>query len=778
MGGRHSRHYFNPPQVDPMFIDIGCIGLKKDDFSGSYSYYQLNSLKIPNDSILTECPFLYVPFFADSYKNIQQKIELTFDLVSKGIETPTNKPTKMILYYLSLITSGSSSESVFNYILSDLNPRSKPISATSSLSQTMPPSPSSASSSAPSPPTVYTSDDGVDTSMEGFANPMSKIINGVRNKLVQKQQAQQQSSSQQTVQQNGRIYGPVFFIIAQDGINKNNFEGYIYFPSMYVTKNENGIITKIGKYRNYIELGTAHRWMQTLLYSRTFYRRPVALEYSKREWTRCEMYNGRDPLKYGCRTNTTHSDKNIANACKESESTLREQGTFKTGDGYDPKTKIDYGTDFISADKNYYPSSYFHTYQLDTFTSKSKFLSYMNQNSFTSLQLNIMLSDMDYYSGCAYMLISPNYRMTFSLNKDSLALGLNAKNIDLLKQCYEFPNFANALLPLKKYKLKGIPSRFIIENGIFNVYTLDTDGGVESVNFSVQVIDKKHLDDLKAKSKPQGQYALVLDNNGVFKAYDYKDTEVTSLEFTKSFVYSYSPNGNAEETAINNTPSSYPGYGNDSCYIPNQPFNADNNYRCRMLNLMAYLRLKGLLIDILKSDSSVQGNQTFKIIYQVVDKYNSTEDYVKRIIDLINFLESHYNIQINHSIVNDYIERINNPFVNPDGNNAPSNGPSDSRSSSSTNNVNGLYQNNNQLQFDQNVDIRERLTHLRQYLSSYNLLKTAPLYDINALNSQGQSLPLLSNINGGTPSSIMTTNGSSSPVNQSQDAIATTFSYL
>ena len=770
MGGRHSRHYFNPPKVDPMFIDIGCIGLKKDDFSGSYN--QFNSLKIPNDSILTECPFLYVPFFATSYENIQQKIQLTFDLVSQGIETPTNKPNKTVLYNLSLITSGSSSQSVLNYILSDLRPKSNPIPATSSQSKTMPASPASSPSPAPSE-VVTSSDDGVDVTMEGFANPMSRIINGVRQNIHGKQQ----SPPQQIVQHNGPIYGPVFFIIAKDFTFQNTYEGYIYFPSMYVTKNDNGIITKIGRYRNYIELGTAHRWMHTLLYSRTFYRRPVALESGKREWTRCEMYNGRDPLKYGCRTDATHSDKNIANACKETEDILRDQGTFKTGDGYNPNTKIDYGTDYIPADKNYYPSSYFHSYQIDTFTSKSKFLSYINQNSFTSLQLNVMLSDMEYYPGCAYMLISPNYRMTFSLNKDNIALGFNTKNIDLLKQCFEFPNFANALLPLKKYNLTGIPSRFIIENGVFNVYTLDTDGGVESVNLSIQVIDKKYLDDLKAKSKPQGQYALVLDNNGVFKAYDYNDKDVTSLGFTKSFVYSYSPNGNAEEIAANNTPSSlkYPGYGNDSCYIPNQPFNADKNYRCRMLNLMAYLRLKGLLIDVIKSDSSVQGNQAFKIIYQVVDKYNSTEDYVKRIIDLINFLESHYNIQIDHSIVNDYIERINNPFVNPDGNNAPSNGPSASGSSSSTYNVNALYQNNNQLKFDQNIDIRERLSGLKQYLSSYNLLNI-PLYDINALNSQGQSLPLLSNING-TPSSIMSTTGSS-PVSQGQDAIATTFSYL
>jgi hypothetical protein len=36
MGRSHSRpqYVFTPPKVDPQFRDIGCIGLKKDDYSG------------------------------------------------------------------------------------------------------------------------------------------------------------------------------------------------------------------------------------------------------------------------------------------------------------------------------------------------------------------------------------------------------------------------------------------------------------------------------------------------------------------------------------------------------------------------------------------------------------------------------------------------------------------------------------------------------------------------------------------------------------------------
>ena len=35
MGKAHSKYIFNPPKVDPMFRDIGCVGLKRDDYKGA-----------------------------------------------------------------------------------------------------------------------------------------------------------------------------------------------------------------------------------------------------------------------------------------------------------------------------------------------------------------------------------------------------------------------------------------------------------------------------------------------------------------------------------------------------------------------------------------------------------------------------------------------------------------------------------------------------------------------------------------------------------------------
>ena len=34
MGKGQSKYIFNPPKVDPMFKDIGCVGLKRDDYKG------------------------------------------------------------------------------------------------------------------------------------------------------------------------------------------------------------------------------------------------------------------------------------------------------------------------------------------------------------------------------------------------------------------------------------------------------------------------------------------------------------------------------------------------------------------------------------------------------------------------------------------------------------------------------------------------------------------------------------------------------------------------
>lgn len=735
MGKAHSKYIFNPPKVDPMFRDIGCVGLKRDDYKGE------------NAGKLAAPPFLHYKFTAKTYRDLQLQIGKIFQSISPTTETVEIEDTSFLN---SDMISMPTNEGFISFEENDPN-----------------------------------------NITEHFANrnPFITLKNLILRKKKSVAAANIPPQKLPPVTGNGNIYGPVYFLVAQDPSNKS-FEGFLYFPSM--TKNR-------VRYRNYIELGISHRWMHTLLYSRTYARTPVGLIPKKRENTKCETYNYTsssyrgniflrlfglgvltkigDPLKYGCRTDTSSGNTNIARACMEREDILREQGTFKDGSGYNPKTGMDYGTDVISSEKSYYPAVYFHTYQLDT--SKPSFAPYMNNKGFDSLQLNIMVSDMDMYYGCDYMLISPNSRIMLNLNKNSFALFINSKSInparvvisknnrlnnqieqlmrrlgmriniktqppplpptqtqipsnplsgplaylDLNKQCYDEPRFTDGLLTLKKYNIKGVGNRYIIEDKNLNVYTLD-EGDVEDVAFTIEVVNPN--------TTSQPPYALLLDNTGRLRVYDNNDKEVTSPKLIEAFAYDGQPNPDGSDyTSSSQFISGQDEQDIDKCFNKDEPYNAAKSYRCRLLNLIAYLQYRGLLKDLIGSQDSENPDeniQQFRIIYEEVATFNSTEDYIRRIIDLVNYIEVHYQTTIDENIINSY---YNGKGIEIDDDEVVQ----DQRP---------VYDKVNQ--YNEPDDIKQRMVNLQTYMKSYNILKEEPVYDANALEKQSKELPLTSQL--------------------------------
>jgi hypothetical protein len=736
MGKAHSKYIFNPPKVDPMFRDIGCVGLKRDDYKGE------------NAGKLAAPPFLYYKFTAKTYREIQLQIGKIFQSISPTTDAPEIEDTSF------LNSDMISMPTMEAFISPDEN-------------------------------------DSINT-IEDFANKNPFIT--LKNLILKKKQTASIIQNKEGFKKlppitgNGNIYGPVYFLIAQDPSNKS-FEGFLYFPSM--TKNKT-------RYRNYIELGVSHRWMHTLLYSRTYARTPVGLIPKKRENTKCETYNYTsstyrgnkltkifgggvitkigDPLKYGCRTDTSSGDTNTARACMETEEILREQGTFKDGSGYNAKTGMDYGTDVISSEKSYYPAVYFHTYQLDT--SKPSFAPYMNSKGFDNLQLNIMVSDMDMYYGCDYMLISPNSRVMFNLNKNSFALFINTKLInpskvvisknnrltnqlellmrklgmkinlknkspplppiqtqipsnpltgplaylDLNKECYDKPRFTDGLLTLKKYNIKGTGNRYIIENTNLNVYALD-EGDVEEIGFTIEIVNPN------IESQPP--YSLLLDDTGRLRVYDNNDKEVTSPKLVQAFAYDGQPNPDGTDNLNRATLFGDNNQDIDTCYNSNEPYNPGKNYRCRLLNLIAYLQYRGLLKDLIglqDSENPDENIQQFKIIYEKVATFNSTEDYIRRIIDLVNYIEIHYQTTIDENLINSYydgkgIKTTEQEIVQ------------DQRP---------IY--DKVSQYNEPDDIKQRMINLQTYMKSYNILKDEPIYDVRELEKQSQQLPLASQL--------------------------------
>jgi hypothetical protein len=676
MGGRHSRPrpVLDNPSVDKtVFTDIGCIGLKSDD-------YTLNSDgSIADTNILSSAPFLWRRFTASSYKEIKANLTKIFKDIQPEIQIQVQA-------------------------LSD--------------------------------------DSSTNIGIEGFrSNPHFNF----KNLLLKRRQASQNLITRAalatglkvpTIQYsgNGKVYGPVYLVIAQDPTAKKPllFEGFVYFPSM----NTNG-----KKYKNLIELSISHRWMQTLLYSRTFARKPVTLIAGSRPNTKCEMYNGNkltgDPIKYGCRTNVNSGDANTATACKEKPDILKEQGTYKDGSGY--HDEVDYGDDEVTSEKAYYPSVYFHTYQLNV--SNPLFGPYMNSSGFSNLQLNGMTDGMEFYRGCQFMLISPNGRLLFILDKNSLNLKLNTSISDLVETCYMTPHFTDKLLTLKQYKFKGVGTRFVIEDNTLNVYATDVEGGIEDLAYSVQIVDPK--------AKVQSPYVMTLDNTGRLHVYNNADKDVTSPALISAFAYDGQPNpdGSENTTATNKGVASKTDgfnsqYDAEHCILGgNQPYDAAKAYRCRFLNLVAYMQLRGLLKTLIKEESH-DNSREYQVMYAKVDKYNSTQDYVGRIIELVNYIEVKYKTHIDETTIDEYLHKIATSSTQK------------SVEHTNTQTITNLNQKSiysSAPQYNPKDDTKQRLDDLKKYMKSYNILKDEPLVDYEGLRAMTETLPITNQLNASPP---------------------------
>jgi hypothetical protein len=669
MGGHHSTHTFNPPQVDDtIFTDIGCIGLKTDD-------YVLNpNGRIADNNLLASAPFLWYTFRKSSYDEIKDQLSTIFANIKPG----------------------------------------------------MSPAPASAPASAPAENffgTIFGNNSENGTIVEGYTNFRDIFLR--RRKQRGMQVAAKGTIAKNVYSGNGNVYGPVYMIIAQDTTSQDRkiFETFVYFPSM----NKNG-----NKYKNFIELNISHRWIQTLLYSRSFARKPVDLISGSRESTKCEMYNGNDKLKYGCRTNVNSGDSNVATACKETEEILRLQGTFLDGSGpYESgdfvkgtgtshSDNTDYGDTLVSYDKAYYPSVYFHTYQLNT--TNPLFGPYMNSKGFNTLQLNGMTDGMDFYAGCQFMLISPNGRLLFILNKNNLSLIFNSNlaTSDIVETCYKTPKFTDKLLVLKKIKFNGVATRLVIEQGVLNIYANDVEGGIEDIVYSVPVVDPK--------LKVQPPYIMKLDNTGRLHVYDNRDVEVTSLALSNAFAYDGQPNEDGSPNSTGPT-LGLSEIDPNSC-ISSGPYDAASNHRCRFLNLVAYLQMRGLLKTLISNESNDTDNgHEFQVIYDKVAAYDSSQDYVGRIIDLVNYIEVKYKTHIDDSVVNSYL--------NLNSTRAIYDQTEGTETTVSYDNVAG---------YNQQADAAQRLADLQNYMQSFNLLKGQPFVDYNGLQEMTSTLPITSQL--------------------------------
>jgi hypothetical protein len=127
-------------------------------------------------------------------------------------------------------------------------------------------------------------------------------------------------------------------------------------------------------------------------------------------------------------------------------------------------------------------------------------------------------------------------------------------------------------------------------------------------------------------------------------------------------------------------------------------------------------------------------------MYAKVDKYNSTQDYVGRIIELVNYIEVKYKTHIDESTIDKYLHKI-----------ATSSAPKPVEHTNTNLNLNLNAAYSSAPQYNPKDDTKQRLGDLKKYMKSYNILKDEPLVDYEGLHAMTATLPITNQLNASPP---------------------------
>lgn len=415
-----------------------------------------------------------------------------------------------------------------------------------------------------------------------------------------------------------RVYGPVYLLIALN-IDDNTMECYLYFPSMQ----------KNGKpWGSYYMLSFYHRWMYTIMYSSSFsvkpftscfqrkglpnytpfggsgfykknlnlgtsedgrYIQPVTRNvdsYKLNAYILNEDYNDIGSLPLGCVT--------VTDRCTQSDSVHRAMNIYD--DRKNNERMITNSEDKRVVNSKYgYPMVYFRSYMLNY--SDPRIVNYFNRNSFDTIQINSLAQDFELIAGCANMLVSNNFEFFLILESRQFCIYRNKIGKEVLSQCMNKipPTQYGTITNTVKFG-GGIETRMIIEDSKLNIYSKVTINDPEKIVFSTTICNPSAVLPI----------TLVLDGSGKMIVYDALSTDVTASDLNDL---------NNKAIDLNNG-----GYGG--------PYDPVLDMRQRMFNLKAYLKLKKIYVEPIKSDT---GEVIDGVLHErEFPKYDEKQDYIMR----------------------------------------------------------------------------------------------------------------------------------------------------
>lgn len=498
MGNRHGRPRppIYPPN-DPFFEEIGCTGLRQNEYTSSR---------------LDKAPFLYFKINTRNYDHLFGVIVSILNIIN-----PANAGNNQVLNTLSrrMTDPGLYTPDYFNK-LQEAGLDGKVLSDKTT----------GASQATSSKPPIYNINNISDTRF---------------------------------------VYGPIYLLTAYNK-NDNIIESYLYFPSM--TKD-------MKPWNNYNTLGMNHSWMYSILYK---YRYHAYSSCNIRLGKRLsdDLYNN---LIYLKSINKLDTPDDLVPVIKQKIITSREitqafEHGFKQGCvTSDFDNNMCFQSDAVhrgmgiyrdGLNSRAYPAVYFTTYKLNLDDKRINYL--INANSFKDLQRNVIVEGIDIYPGCTFMLISPNQKYYLTLGNQSLILFYNTEGVNLYNYC-----FLNRT-PKNKVPINGKIfqdckiTRGSIEGGYLNLYGI-SDYDEESI--------EELLFTLLLTNNLSYNISVVLTDNGVLNVMNNNNDILNTINISTGF--------KAKKPGITSRN-----------YLYRERYNYDEDYKQRLINLMMYLKGKGV----------------------------------------------------------------------------------------------------------------------------------------------------------------------------------------
>jgi len=442
----------------------------------------------------------------------------------------------------------------------------------------------------------------------------------------------------------GNVYGPVYFLTAYDK-PRMVIACRLYFPSMAKTT------LKFPLSKSY--LGNAHLWMNHILFGMGINVRPYSscqVRLGRKADAYIEKFSAPPPSQlFSTPLPTKIVGSKPPREKDPSQSFMHGCARLDIKDKKCKQSKkVHRGMRLYNRSKasDEYPIAYYHAYRINLHDSRIS--QFTNSLSPPTLLRNVLPSFLQLHPGCRYALISPNQKYFYILSGRAFTQFYNAGNEDYVGMCVARKRlrFAKAL-SIRRF-VGGFGTYLAIEDNVLNIYSKKLPNGDEFKVYSVKI----------AIDGAQGPLTMVLNDFGNLDVYDVNDKLVTDPAF-----------GANKDAGAPPGPPIYMGATNDV-----NSYNAAEDMKRRILNLKAYLRMRGYIIPYdTPSNSTASGtqSQSSETLASSLPSYSYKVDYRGRFEQLLAYLlksgrisQDEYNSQMKEM---QNMENLLNAYTMPDG---------------------------------------------------------------------------------------------------------------